>query len=207
MTKRFAFLALMFLTVSTCALAQKSEVAFVAGSTFSPGVTGHGVCGDAIPGCITPTTPTHFSIDQGFTFEGSYAYRLADFKLASVHLEVPLVFSPSRKANTFSQLNRDTFSTFFFTPSVKLKLLPASGVSPFLSAGGGMAHFVDGTTANTGAFQLGGGLDFKTHLPLLGFRVEARDFITGRPGTNSFGNVTSDHLQHIFVGGGITLHF
>ena len=50
-------------------------------------------------------------------------------------------------------------------------------------------------------------LDFKTRLPLLGFRFEVRDFITGRPGTPSFSDVSSDHLQSIFVGGGVTLHF
>jgi len=60
---------------------------------------------------------------------------------------------------------------------------------------------------STGAFQFGGGFDFKTHLPVLGFRLEARDFISGRPGTNSFADITSGHVHHIFVGGGITLHF
>src|SRR5260221_2867332 len=202
--KRFAFLVLTFLAVSTFALAQKSEVAFVAGSTLSPGVTGPRIC-EAVPVC--PNTSAHFAIDPGFTFEGSYAYRLADFKAASLHLELPFVFSPARRAGT-SLLNRDTFSTFFFTPSVKLKLLPGAGVSPFVSAGGGLAHFGESSTSNsTGAFQVGGGLDFKTHLPLLGFRLEVRDFISGRPGTSSFVSITSDHVQHIFAGGGITLHF
>ena len=44
-------------------------------------------------------------------------------------------------------------------------------------------------------FRLVAELDFKTRLPLLGFRLEVRDFITGRPGTPSFSNVSSDHLQ------------
>jgi len=201
--KRFAVSLLMFLAFYTCASAQRSDVGFVAGVTFSNGFTGVPAC-EALPVC---PSSGHLSIEPGFTFEGSYAYRLADFKVASVHLELPLVFSPSRKANT-SLLNRDTFSTFFFTPSVKLKLLPGAGVSPFVSAGGGLAHFGENSTSNsTGAFQLGGGLDFKTHLPVLGFRIEARDFISGRPGTSSFAFTTSDHVQHIFVGGGITLHF
>jgi hypothetical protein len=51
---------------------------------------------------------------------------------------------------------------------------------------------------------VGGGLDFKTNLPLLGFRIEARDFITGAP---SFSTLTNNHLNNLFVGGGITLHF
>jgi hypothetical protein len=100
------------------------------------------------------------------------------------------------------------FSTFFFTPSLKLKFLPSSGVSPFVSAGGGLARFGNNPTSDTrGAFQVGGGVDIKTRLPLLGFRIETRDFLTGRPGIPSFTTITSDHLHNIFVGGGITLHF
>ena len=97
------------------------------------------------------------------------------------------------------------FSTFFFTPSLRLKFAPSSGVSPFVSAGGGLGRFKAGSTSdNHGAFQVGGGLDFKTPLPLLGFRFETRDFVTGSP---SFSTLTNNHLNNLFVGGGITLHF
>jgi hypothetical protein len=54
---------------------------------------------------------------------------------------------------------------------------------------------------------MGGGVDFKTRLPLLGFRFEVRDFMTSRPGIPAFSSITSDHLHNLFVGGGITLHF
>lgn len=55
-----------------------------------------------------------------------------------------------------------------------------------------------------GAFQVGGGLDFKARLPLLGFRIETRDFITGPPSLTS---LTNKHLNNLFVGGGIVLRF
>jgi hypothetical protein len=88
---------------------------------------------------------------------------------------------------------------------LRLKFAPSSGVSPFLSAGGGLGRFKAGSTSdNHGAFQVGGGLDFKTPLPLLGFRFETRDFVTGSP---SFSTLTNNHLNNLFVGGGVTLHF
>jgi opacity protein-like surface antigen len=88
---------------------------------------------------------------------------------------------------------------------LRLKFAPSSGVSPFLSAGGGLGRFKAGSTSdNHGAFQVGGGLDFKTKLPLLGFRFETRDFVTGSP---SFSTLTNNHLNNLFVGGGVTLHF
>ena len=137
---------------------------------------------------------------------GAYSHRLINLKAASLHLELPVMFAPSRMADT-ALFNPD-FSSFYFTPSLKLKLIPDSGISPFVSVGGGVAHFSEGSiSSNRGAFQVGGGLDFKTRLPLLGFRFEVRDFITGIPGTPSFAGVSSDHLQSIFVGGGVTLHF
>jgi hypothetical protein len=183
--------------------AQSNDVAVSFGATFSPSVSGTLIC-EAIPNC--PALPADQPVESGFSLAGAYSHRLINVKAASLHLELPVMFAPSRKADT-ARFNPD-FSSFYFTPSVKLKLLPDSGISPFVSAGGGFAHFKENSFSdNRGAFQVGGGVDFKTRLPLLGFRFEVRDFITGLPGTPSFANVSSDHLQSVFVGGGVTLHF
>jgi len=191
----------LFFTIS--AFAQSNDVAVTFGVAFSPSVTGPRVC-EAIPVC--PAGPVSDSVESGFTFVGAYSHRLINLKATSLHLELPVMLTPSRKVDT-ALFNPD-FSSFYFTPSLKLKLLPDSGISPFVSAGGGLAHFKENSNSdNRGAFQVGGGLDFKTRLPLLGFRLEVRDFITGLPGTPSFTGVTSDHLHSIFAGGGITLHF
>lgn len=182
--------------------AQSNDAAVTFGSTFSPSVTGLPIC-EAI---LCPPGPAPNSIGQGFSVAAAYSHRLLDFKTASVHLDLPVVFVPLRKADTsfFGQ----GFSSSFFTPAIKFKILPDAGVSPFVSAGGGLAHFNQGSISdNRGAFQVGGGLDFKTRLPLFGFRLEARDFITGKPGTPAFSTVSSDHLHSIFVGAGVTLHF
>jgi hypothetical protein len=198
---RFAVL-LVFLFLASAGFAQSNDVALSFGGTFSPGLRGLPIC-EAIPVC--PTNPVDRSVDPSLSIEGAYAHRVANFRLASLHLELPVMFATKRRTDVFISSG---FSSVFFTPSLKLKLLPSSGISPFFSAGGGLAHFNDNPSSdNRGAFQLGGGLDIKTRLPLLGFRIEARDFITGRPGTPSFASITSDHLHNIFVGGGVTLHF
>lgn len=194
---RFAVL-LVFLLMASAAFAQSNDVAVSFGGTFSPGAEGPAQC-EAILTC--PAGIVSRSVDPGLSVEGTYAHRLANFRVVSLHLELPFMFSPTRK----SEFLGSNFSTFFFTPSLRLKFLPSSGVSPFVSAGGGLGRFKEGPTSdNHGAFQVGGGLDFKTRLPLLGFRIEARDFVAGAP---SFSTLTNNHLNNLFVGGGITLHF
>ncbi|MFL6314022.1 MAG: hypothetical protein ACJ71W_18140 [Terriglobales bacterium] len=194
---RFAVL-LVFLLIASASFAQSNDVAVSFGGTFSPGAEGPAQC-EAILTC--PVGIVSRSVDPGLSVEGTYAHRLANFRVVSLHLELPFMFSPTRK----SEFLGSNFSTFFFTPSLRLKFLPSSGVSPFVSAGGGLGRFKEGSTSdNHGAFQVGGGLDFKTRLPLLGFRIETRDFIAGAP---SFSTLTNNHLNNLFVGGGITLHF
>src|SRR5215467_2740495 len=196
-SSRFAVL-LVSLFLASAGFAQSNDVAVSFGGTFSPGAEGPAVC-EAILTC--PAGIVSRSVDPGFSIEGTYAHRLANFRAASLHLELPFMFTPTRK----SEFLGPDFSTFFFTPSLRLKFLPSSGVSPFVSAGGGLGRFKQGSTSdNHGAFQLGGGVDFKTHLPVLGFRIEARDFVAGPP---SFSSLTNGHLNNLFVGGGIVLHF
>ncbi|MGC2742361.1 MAG: hypothetical protein WA672_04180 [Candidatus Angelobacter sp.] len=194
---RFAVL-LGVLFVASGAFAQQNDVAVSFGGTFTPGAEGLPIC-EVILTC--PTTIVSRPLTSAFSVEGAYAHRLVNFRLASLHLELPIMFSTGRNTGLLSP----TFSTLFFTPSVRLKFLPSSGVSPFVSAGGGFARFNDSPTSDTkGAFQVGGGLDFKTRLPLLGFRIETRDFIAGPP---SFTSLTNKHLNNLFVGGGIVLRF
>src|SRR6476646_188449 len=194
---RFAVL-LVFFSLACAGFAQSNDVAVSFGGTFSPGAEGPAIC-EARPTC--PSGIVSRSVDPRFSVEGAFAHRLANFRAASLHLELPVMFSFKRKTEFLGQ----DFSTLFFTPSLKLKFLPSSGVSPFVSAGGGLGRYkADSTSDNHGAFQVGGGVDFKTRLPLLGFRIEARDFVAGAP---SFSTLTNNHLNNVFVGGGITLHF
>jgi hypothetical protein len=203
MFKRTYILVLGTLLFASAGHAQSNDVSATFGGMFSPSVKGPAFC-EACP--VVPSGLVDRSISPGFAFDIALSHRLVTVHAASLHLELPFTVATGRNAST--GIHNQDFSSFFIAPSLKLKLLPASGISPFVSVGGGLAHFSESSvTDNKGAFQVGGGLDFKTRLPLLGFRVEARDFITGRPGTPSFTGVTNDQLHNIFVGGGITLHF
>lgn len=194
---RFAVL-LVSLFLASAGFAQSNDVAVSFGGTFAPGAEGPALC-EAILTC--PAGIVSRSVDPGFSVEGTYAHRLANFRVASLHLELPLLFSPARNSEFLTR----GFSTFFLTPSLRLKFLPSSGVSPFISTGGGWGRFKRSSISdNHAAFQVGGGLDFKTNLPLLGFRIEARDFVAGPP---SFSSLTNNHLNNLFVGGGIVFHF
>lgn len=190
--KQLVLIAVCCLLPALC-WAQKNEVSLTAGGleTSDPG---SGVC-EAFPGC-PPTTV--FGIDTGGAFQASFAHRLADFKAVGLYFELPLIVSPSRGTSS------GNLSSLFFTPSVKLNLLSGATVSPFVSIGAGLAHFSVTSTGNTAAAgQVGGGVDFRTPLRLLGIRAELRDIISGEPGFTSSGSLRNN----VFMGGGIVLRF
>ncbi len=196
---------LLLLVAPVASHAQKAEVAVSVGVAISPEGKGPLTCGEAIlcptpPGAIGP-----LSLGPGVSWQASFAYRLADFKAATLYVELPVAGTPSRTGPGFIG---SEFSSVFFTPSAQLKFLPGRSISPFASFGGGLASFSSlGTGENVGAFQVGGGVDFKTPFRVLAIRAEARDFITGRPDISPFGSFTSTRFQHIFAGGGVVLKF
>ncbi len=194
--------ACTFLLLSGLGMAQSSDLAVTFGAAFSPASEGIPTC-EAIVICPPSGNVT---IDPGFTVGGSFTHRLVNFHAASLGLELPIVASPSRSAPALVVV-KNNFSTLFFTPSLQVRFLPGAGISPFLSGGAGVGYFSGTTGEATWSTQIGGGLDFKTRLPHLGFRVEARDFISGLPNIAELSNFTAGHLQHIVAGGGIVLKF
>lgn len=205
--KRF-FILMAMAFVATGATAQKTDFAFTVGGSFvsdTQGVT-----------ALTPVTtafgPT-LQTDHHIFLEGTLGFRILDAKVTSLALEVP-VAGMSGQNLRFAEAPSivvDHLSTVFVTPSLRFKILPASGISPWASIGGGWAHYSldSGGTSNKAALQFGGGLDFKTGLPLLGFRAEIRDFITGDPDLNVIQLANQGGLRHnnVPAGGGIVLRF
>jgi len=208
--RRFAIL-LVLPALSTLSLAQKADVSFVAGGAFiseehvAPGVT-----------CTIPCPLAfNFKTDTHLFYEGTGAIRLANFKLVSLHLEVPVAGIPSAQV-VFSgtpSLNSLKLSSVFVTPSLRVKFAPGFPVSPFASIGGGWAHYnLAGTSMSKGALQFGGGVDIKTRIPLLGFRAEVRDFVTGQPdfgvvSIQTLGSSSLGRRHNVLAGGGIVLRF
>ena len=216
--RRFALFLLVFLTFSTVALAQKADVSFVVGGAFASDAS-------VPPGSICPIpcpTPFTFKTQHHVFYEGTGAVRLANLKLVSLHLEVPVAVIPSAGVD-FSGIAATVpvgssgllkLSTLFITPSLRVKLAPTFPLSPFVSIGGGLAHYHgDVPSENKGALQFGGGVDIKTGIPLLGFRAEVRDFVTGQPNfgiVSAFTNPsqpTGSRRHNVLAGGGIVLRF
>jgi hypothetical protein len=212
--KRFV-VSIVVAAFSTLCSAQKADVSFVAGASFTTDaqVLENGTC---LSGCIPIET---FKTNHHIFFEGTGAVRLADLRLASLYLEVPVAVIPSAQINASNTLggsfNFLSLSTLFVTPSLRIKLAPAFPISPFASIGGGWAHYSISSIKrnNFAALQFGGGMDIKTGIPLLGIRAEVRDFMTPQP---NFGDATllppgssgiASRRHNVLAGGGIVLRF
>jgi len=200
--KKILITVLAAIVLSGFGFAQAADFAVLAGGIFtadkSPGA-GIGSCTTNNPFCgQTVHTPTRIS------YEGALAVRMVNAHIASLHFELPVVGTPTR--SVVQGGFRQDYSTVFFTPGLRLRAsLPF--FSPFAAVGGGFARFspsASGTSnpgsSTVGAFQVGGGFDLSTHIPLIGFRAEARVFHTGAP------NFTVGQNQ-VFAGAGLVLRF
>jgi hypothetical protein len=215
-----AVFALLF-AVSTFALAQKNEVSLSVGAVATPdqqiveiGLT----CPVGFPNC---GGPLNTSTSTGVAFAGSYTRQLFNFHIASLGVEFPIVGVPSRDETSqfigavpvglppfVTQPRTVSESSVFFTPSARIKFLPSRAVSPFFSIGGGWAHFETTSSINRGALQFGGGVDFKTPLPHIGIRAEARDFWARRfAESGGIVQVSPERLHNVFAGAGIVFKF
>lgn len=200
---RKTLLVVSFLTgLCLNGFAQKNELALVAGAKITPQV-----------GSTASGTQTTFATT--FAFEANYATQLASAPGAALHLEFPFVASPNTDLTTANLTAVKSYSSIFFTPALRLKILPGAPFSPWISAGYGIAHFNPGSTTQAGttvstnsttkgAAQAGIGADFHPPLLPVAFRIEARDFYTGIPNLNT---VSIKVRHNLMVGGGIVLRF
>ena len=201
--KRFS-IVMALLCLATAAVAQKADAAFVVGGSFVSDTTGTTV----LP------TPTTIKTEHRIFLEGALGIRLLNAHLVSLHAELPVAGIPSQPLSLSGVPGTlDHLGTIFVTPGVRLKIAPIAPISPWLSVGGGWAHYslnTAGVTQNKAAVQFGGGLDFKTGFPLLGFRAEVRDFVTGDPDfgfPSIFTTKSGLHHHNVLAGGGIVLRF
>ncbi|HEY6969863.1 MAG TPA: hypothetical protein VJA94_11705 [Candidatus Angelobacter sp.] len=222
MAKQVLVLVVLLCVAPLSALAQKADVGFVVGASFTSDSTIRVTCPGTLPCTIILPVEGFGTIhpDHRIFLEGAFGVRLLDAKLASLHLELPVAGIPSQPLtvkvlSVLSTTPFDHLSSVYVTPAIKVKLLPAASFSPWGSIGGGVAHFSSdsGVSTNKGALQFGGGVDIKTNIPLLGFRAEVRDFLTGDPHTANFLGVPSLttesglHRHNLLVGGGVVLRF
>src|SRR5512132_1703691 len=111
MKLRVILVAASLLLVGQSAFAQKHEVAFTSGGLKI------GQRGFDLP------QPGFLHFGTGFTYEFNFAERLLDARLAAIYFEVPFAGTPRTKVETTNALSPSTYSSIFFTPGMKLKLL------------------------------------------------------------------------------------
>ena len=200
-------LLLAIACIPAAAVAQKVDAAVVLGGAFTSDIK------QTFSPTVGPGVLETFKFDHHLFIEGAVGVRLLNAHLASLHVELPIAGVPSQSTPVQLGAVPSHLSSLFITPSLRLKVLPMAPISPWISAGGGWAHFHgdDTTTVNRGAIQYGGGLDFKTGLPLLGFRAEARDFVSADPSALFNGpSITPQkglHHHTLLVGGGLVIRF
>jgi opacity protein-like surface antigen len=204
MKLRLLLVLTVMLLGAASAAAQKHEVAFTSG-ILKVGERGFDL---PQPGFL------HFS--TGFTYEFSYATRVLDAKIAALYFEIPFAGTPRTTIKTTNAITPSSYSSIFFTPGIKVKLLPGNKFSPFATMGVGLAHFRDGDTtinnqpvasrsSNTDSvFAFGFGLDVKVR-SILSIRGEVRDFYSDLPPLNV--RALSDRQHNALISAGIVLRF
>jgi hypothetical protein len=197
------------LAATASAQDEKNELTGIVGRTY---ISDQGIQG------ANYFNPTIHS-GKGLSFEIGYARRLLVNPLFSISGEVPVMFDLDEDLNAASYpvaVVPIDYQAYFITPAVRANLFPDTAVSPWLSFGGGFAHFSEnktllfgganpGKSSTTGAIEGGIGLDVRL-LRRLFLRGEARDFWSGQPDF-PLAPTGKSRQHHYFVGGGVFWRF
>ena len=148
--------AAVLVLLAAGASAQVNDVSAGLGRTF--------LSDQGVKGIIAKDTNIHFG--DGISYSLSYGRRIVDAGFASMTIEVPFVHDPSADINFATNIVPKSFSAFYLTPSIRINLAPHFAFSPWISGGGGFAHFSPSSTlvfggpssaksTTTGRFKLG----------------------------------------------------
>lgn len=155
---------------------------------------------------LVNTSATNPSFGGGF--QVNYARRIVGVPGIALYGELPFVAGFNNTGVDLLQLQQVDFNSFYLTPGLRVKFVPAFFISPYVAAGVGWGHF-SGKNTNTSDDRFvsdwGAGLDIKV-APFVGLRLEGRDFYSGVPSlipvVGSLGN------QHnVVVSAGVVLRF
>jgi hypothetical protein len=153
------------------------------------------------------------SADRSFGI--NYGHRFLGLKIAALYGEIEFVAIPNRGVNSATATVPQNFASLYLTPGLRLKFFPHSRLSPWGAIGGGYTLYQQSAKLsngqnetdkflNRGAFDYGGGLDFRL-FRFIGLRAEVRDFLSGNPDLNVALNSSIQH--NVVASGGVILHF
>lgn len=132
---------------------------------------------------------------SGVALQVNYGRRFLDGRKAALYGEINFLASPTREVSSSVTTATHDFASLYITSGIRLKLLPASRISPYGVVGGGYADYeqsttrIDGQTNPVsrqlvrGVFDFGAGVDVRVWR-FVALRAEARDFFTGAPAYN-----------------------
>ncbi len=198
--------AVTILGTSAAAQEKRKELTGIIGRSF--------ISDQGVKGISTFDTILHSG--NGLTFEVNYGRRMLGEGFATLTFEVPFVVNPDEDVHFSVNVIPGDYTSYFVTPSVRANVFASSGVSPWISVGGGFGHFSTSsnlefggknpgkTGTTTGVFQIGGGLDMRIYKSLK-VRGEIRDFDSGVPPLNV--NTGKSRQHNLFAGGGIMWRF
>lgn len=201
---KLLFVAALTLMLADTALAQRHEVAFTSGGLKI------GDRGFDLP------RPGFINFSTGLTYELNYAGRFFDGRVAALYFEFPFAATPRTEVETDNVLSPRSYSSIFFTPGIKLKLIPGAKYSPFAMIGVGVAYLRESETTIdgqpnpdrrkqvTGVFDFGFGLDVKL-FSIASLRGEVRDYYTELPPLNV--RALRDRQHTTLISAGIVLRF
>ena len=189
------------------ALAQKNEITGVVGRTF--------VSNQGIVGSTSFDPNVHFG--KGTTLEINYSRNFLSLPLLTLAFEVPFLWNPDQDLHAAApSAVPQQYRSYIVAPSAKVTVFPDVAFSPWVSGGGGFAHFGESSTTdfglknpgstgtNSGVLQMGAGFDVKL-VRMLKLRLEVRDFWSGVPQLNV--NTGKSRQHNFFVGAGVVYRF
>jgi len=203
---RLAAVVVSMVVLVAGAFAQVNELSATVGRTF--------VSSQTIQDAAFFNHDVHFgdSISIGL----NYSRLLVTRSIFGLSAELPFAFDIKSNLNTGANLIPSSYRAFYIAPSARVNIFNGEGVSPWVSFGGGYAHYkMAGTlvfggpnpgpsSTNTGVLQAGAGVDVFPWRSW-GVRLEARDYWSGHPDLNVDTGRTRQH--NYYVGGGVIYRF
>ena len=123
-----------------CERPGKERTNRVIGRTF---VSDHAPIDTNTPGALLTSK-------AGLSLEANYGRHLIDLGLIGLTAEVPFVVNFGEDVHYNLNLVPKNYKSFFVTPSLRANLFPGSGLSPWVSAGGGVGYFKSNSTLEFG---------------------------------------------------------
>jgi hypothetical protein len=188
---------------------QKNAITGIVGRTF---ISDQGIIGPNAPQ-VNPFVRS----GKGLTFEVNYSRYLIVHPVFAISGEVPAVFNLDEKLGSGGPVVPTNYKQIFVTPAIRINLFPATAVSPWVSIGGGIAHFTEnsqliyqagpnpGGSTTSGVLEGGLGLDVKVWRRF-SIRGQVRDFWSGEPDF-PLADTGKTRQHNYFVGGGVGWHF